>query len=257
MSNTTYNRNVPASDATMTDRLAPWPLTKSQWALYYWLLAHSNWNSFSREDHYYIYRNAFTYPQIMKDTGIKSAQTIVSGLDKLIKVGAIQKDSAYKQAYQLLTPSLYVPMDVTVLKYLLSFNKQIDPSVLITMFAILARWLQSQKKERDDRTDKKASISFTATELGRLMGIAKSNVERAELVLALMLLAGSELITLQKEFYNNRLKQRCVRYTITEVHPEGTDFIVAAFGEEEPPDENRIREIWAAIVSQQDDEEEG
>ena len=105
--------------------------------------------------------------------------------------------------------------------------------------------------------EKKAKISFTATELGRLMGIAKSNVERSELVLALMLLAGSELITLQKEFYNNRLKQRCVRYTVTEVHPEGTDFIVAAFSEEEPPDENRIREIWAAIVSQQDDEEEG
>ena len=51
-------RNVPAHD--LTSNKQTWQLTKSQWALYYWLLAHSKWNSFTKEDHYYIYRNSYT-----------------------------------------------------------------------------------------------------------------------------------------------------------------------------------------------------
>ena len=155
-------RNVPAQDATTTPRA--WSLTKSQWALYYWLLAHSKWNSFNNESHYYIYKNSFTNTKIMKETGIKSPQTMATAFKKLIEVGAIETSPYHDGAYIINTTHLYVPMSVGVLRYLLAFNAYLDPALLITTFAILARL---------SILDKNKPVDFTKALLGKLLGLAK------------------------------------------------------------------------------------
>lgn len=155
-------RKVPAQDTTTQPKA--WPLTKSQWALYYWLLAHSKWNSFANEQHYYIYRNSYTNVQIMKSTGIKSPQTIATAYKKLLEVGAIEESPFHEDAYLIHTTHLYVPMSVSVLRFLLAFNQYIDPSLAITTFAILARL---------SLVGKGKPIDFTKTTLSKLLGLAK------------------------------------------------------------------------------------
>lgn len=230
-------RNVPAQDATTNPKA--WPLTKNQWALYYWLLAHSKWNSFEHQDHYYIYRNSYTNTQIMKQTGIKSPQTIASAYKKLLEVGAIETSPFHDNAYLIKTTHLYVPMSVSVLRFLLAFNKYVDPSILITTFAILARMMKLNNGK---------PVSFTKTMLGKLLGLAKQNIDNAGLVVVLALLEHSELITLSKKHYSNDLKVTCVQYTLEKVDTDGAQ-ISDYLGEDSEFGETNISVLWNQILT--------
>ena len=111
-----------------------------------------------------IYRNSYTNVQIMKSTGIKSPQTIATAYKKLLEVGAIEESPFHEDAYLIHTTHLYVPMSVSVLRFLLAFNQYIDPSLAITTFAILARM---------SLVGKSKPIDFTKTTLSKLLGLAK------------------------------------------------------------------------------------
>lgn len=231
-------RNVPAQDATSVEK--PWVLSKSQWALYYWLLAHSKWNSFENERHYYIYRNSYTNKQIMDATGIKSPQTIASGYKKLIEVGAIENSIRSEGAYQINTTPLFVPMGIPVLRFLLSFNKYIDPSLLITTFAILARM---------SRLERGKPIDFTKTTLGKLLGLAKQHVDEAGLLIILSLLEHAQLINIVKVPYTNRLGMECIRYSLLSVDTDGK-FVVSYLNNDEEFDSADIKKVWNKILAQ-------
>ena len=230
-------RNVPAQDTTTTPK--PWPLTKSQWALYYWLLAHSKWNSFERENHYYIYRDSFKNVQIMSSTGIKSKQTIVTAFKKLEEVGAIETSPFHENAYIIHTTHLYVPMNVKVLRYLLAFNAYLDPSMLITTFAILARLSIFEKGK---------PIDFTKTTLSKLLGLAKQHIDDSGIILMLAVLEHSGLITLNKVSYTNQLGVQCVRYTLVKIDTDGHD-IEAYFNVDEEVQDTDIQTLWQKILS--------
>lgn len=230
-------RNVPAQDAITTPKA--WPLSKSQWALYYWLLAHSKWNSFNNESHYYIYRNTFKNTQIMKSTGIKSPQTISSAFKKLLEVGAIENSPFHEGAYIINTTHLYVPMNVAVLRYLLAFNAYIDPSLLITTFAILARLYIFEKGK---------PIDFTKTTIAKLLGLAKQNIDDCGLVIILALLEHSGLVSLNKVSYTNQLGVECVRYTLVKIDTDGRKIEALLNNDEEISDED-VRDLWNKIIS--------
>ena len=232
-------RNVPAQDATTTPKA--WSLSKAQWALYYWLLAHSKWNSFNNESHYYIYRNSYKNVQIMKSTGIKSQQTIAAAFKKLEEVGAIETSPFHDGAYLIHTTHLYVPMNVTVLRYLLAFNAYLDPSLLITTFAILARLSIFERGK---------PIDFTKTTLSKLLGLAKQNVDESGIILVLAVLEHSGLVTLNKVAYTNQLGVKCVRYTLVKIDTDGRD-IEAYLNDDDEVSDNEIQAMWQKVLSVQ------
>lgn len=233
-------RNVPAQDATTTTK--SWELSKAQWALYYWLLAHSKWNSFEQERHYYIYRNTYTNVQIMKDTGIKSPQTVAAAYKKLLAVKAIEVSPFHEGAYIIHTTPLYVPMSVSILRYLLAFNKYIDPAISITLFAILARMY---------RLDQKKPIDFTKAVLGKLLGLAKQNVNSADIIMILSLLEHSGLIALNKAVYTNALGVECIRYTLTKIDTEGKQLEAYINPDDEEFNETQIQQLYEALLKVQ------
>ena len=230
-------RNVPAQDATTTPK--PWPLSKSQWALYYWLLGHSKWNSFNQESHYYIYRNSFTNVQIMKSTGIKSQQTITAAFKKLQEVGAIETSPFHDGAYLINTTHLYVPMSTAILRYLLAFNNFIDPALVITTFAILVRLSIFEKGK---------PIDFTKTTLSKLLGLAKQNCDGAGVILVLSLLEHSGLITLNRAEYSNSLGVQCVRYTLVRTDTEGKH-IEAMLNEDREISDSDVVALWKRVAT--------
>lgn len=95
-------------------------LMDNDWAVFYYLLAYCKWNSFAREDHYYIYKNAFTKTDIAKTLGI-TRPTIDSCLMRLNKEGIISDN---KDAFIIYVPNVYLKIGQDVLRYLISlYNK--------------------------------------------------------------------------------------------------------------------------------------
>ena len=227
-------RKVPAADATTSTK--PWKLTPAQWTLYYWLLSHSKWNSFENEPHYFIYKADCVKSKIMKQTGIKSQTTVRTAFSKLEEVGAIADSPFAATAYKIFTPNLYIPMDVSILRCLLGFHKYIDPALLITTFAILARLSRFSKDE---------TISFTKAELGALLGKARQNVDEGGILLVLSLLQGLSLIKLNTKEYTNNLGVRCIRYYLVAAFPEIDLSAYLSDGDE--IDNDRLEKMWAMI----------
>lgn len=203
-------RNVPAQDMTTSPKM--WPLTKSQWAVYYWLLAHSKWNSFAKQSHYFIYKNSYTTAQLMEKTGIKSRTTLLAAYEKLKEVGAIREAPFAVNAWQIYTTPMYTPMSTLVMRYLLAFNRYLDPSLTITTLSILARL---------ERLNRGSPTDFTKSMLAGLLGKAKQNVDSAGIVLTLALLEHSGLVELTRVKYINDLGVECIRYTVTNIDLEG------------------------------------
>ena len=230
-------RNVPAQDTTTSPQA--WPLSKSQWALYYWLLAHSKWNSFNNEHHYYIYRNSFKNTQIMKSTGIKSPQTITAAFKKLQEVGAIETSPFHDGAYLIHTTHLYVPMNMAVLRFLLAFNSYIDPALLITTFAILARLSIFEKGK---------PIDFTKTTLAKLLGLAKQNVDDCGILMVLAVLEHGGLIKINKVAYTNQLGVDCVRFTLVKVDTDG-HLAESLLNDEDEMSNKDVQALWEKIVT--------
>lgn len=228
-------RNVTARDYKM--KPAPWNLTSAQWSVYYWLLAHSYWNSFEKESHYYIYKNSYKQVRIMEDTGIKSRATMSTAFKRLEEVGAIAPSPQHEDAYEIYTTSIFVPMDISILKCLLGFYKWLDPSLLITTFAILSRLARFIDEQE---------ISLTKAELGALLGLARQNVDGQGIVLILSVLEHLGLITLKRSNYTNKLGQECIKYTLLAARPNAD--LSCYLTNDDAPDAARIQELWNMVA---------
>ena len=175
----------------------------------------------------------------MKETGIKSPQTMTAAFKKLIEIGAIETSPFHEGAYIINTTHLYVPMSVGVLRYLLAFNAYLDPALLITTFAILARLSILEKNK---------PVDFTKALLGRLLGLAKQHIDDSGLLLALAVLEHSELIKLNKVSYTNQLGRECIRYTLVKVDTEGR-LVEGLLNDEEEISESEVLNIWQKILN--------
>lgn len=236
-------RNVPAAD--FTQEIKPWKLTSSQWLIYYWLLSHSNWNSFSNENHYYIYKNKIVQVRIMKDCGIKAKDTVRNGIKKLKEVGALA-DSTYADAYEIFFPLIYTPLDVRIIKAFIAFHKFLDSAQMIIMYSILRRMYTFGHNK---------SFSFTAAGLCKLLGKAQSNISKPEFLIMLSLFEHMELAKIEKEIYSNNMGTECVKYTlvsITDTMPEKT---IIEFDNDDELSSIWAEEAWKSFVSKKDAQE--
>ena len=233
-------RNVPAAD--FTQEVKPWKLTSSQWLVYYWLLSHSNWNSFLSENHYYIYKDKIVQVKIMRDCGIKAKDTVRNAIKKLKEVGALA-DSAYADAYEIYFPLIYTPLDVKIIKAFIAFNNFLDSAQMIIMYSILRRmYTFGHGKE----------FSFTAAGLCKLLGKAQKNISKPEFLLMLSLFEHMELVEVKKEVYNNKMGTECVKYTlfsITDTMPEKT---AVEFDNDDELSDTWAEQAWKALISKED-----
>lgn len=229
-------RNVPAADFTMKEK--PWKLTSSQWLVYYWLLSNSNWNSAIRENHYYVYKNKISNIKIMKECGIKTQNTIRSAFKKLLEVGALS-ESTYSEAYEINYPTIYVPLDMRIIKFFISFNKNIDSAHMIMLYSILRRIFIF---------DKGQPVDFTISLLAAVLGKAKQSADRVEIILMLSLFEFSGLVKMVKVPYTNNLGVQCVRYTLTQITDSG-EGLDAFFNEDDDIDilEKKAAEFLAKL----------
>lgn len=229
-------RNVPATDFTQKQK--PWKLTSSQWVVYYWLLAHSNWNSFQKEEHYYIYKNKIVNARIMRDCGIKTQNTIRAALAKLEEVGAIGK-SSYADAYELYFPIIYVPLDIRIIRVFLAFNKHIDSGQMILLYSILRRIFIF---------DRGVPVDFTASGLCALLGKAKQTVGPTGIILMLALFEHFKLIELVRVPYTNTMGTKCIRYTLTSIKDTIDDSVLAELNFDEEISASWAESVWKRIM---------
>lgn len=229
----TPTRNVPAMDTTTA--IQPYEMTRSEAAVYYWLLAHSKRNPSNLEEYYYIYRNSFTVKKIQDSTFIKSPTSINNALRGLVNKHIIDYDEQHK-AYKIYPPMIYVPMSTKVLMVLLAFNKYINSNTLITLLAMCARMTRETPQD------------VTKTQLGALLGMARQNVNQMDVVVSMYLLRGLGLVDFEVYKYTNRLGVTCGRYHITGAHPqiEGIEDII---GDEEEVNTTSLSELWSTIMS--------
>lgn len=211
-----YIRDIPALDAKTESKI--WKLTSAQWSVYYWLLANSNRKPDGSEKHYYIYRNAFTFSEIQRDTGVRSANTVKAALAKLIEQERIREtvDSFGKTVYLIFPVKPYVPCSARVIRTLLRFNKYVNVEVSITILAIVARMLT---------LDNLKHVALTKTEIGALIGMAKQNIDEAGVAVALGLLKELQLIDYQVSIYQNKFKTNCRQYLFTKVNLNGDHLV--------------------------------
>lgn len=95
-------------------------LSDNDWAVFYYLVAYCKWNSFTQEDHYYIYKNSFTKASIAKTLGI-TAPTVKSCLGNLLREEIIFDQG---ETYTIRIPSIYMTMGQDVMRYLVGlYNK--------------------------------------------------------------------------------------------------------------------------------------
>ena len=229
-------RNVPAADHTMNTK--PWDLTSSQCLVYYWLLSKSNWNSFTKENHYYIYKNKIVNAQIMRECGIKTQNTIRSAFKKLLEVGAIG-ESSYADAYEIYYPEIYVPLDMRIVKFFISFNKYLDAARMITLYSIFRRIYTF---------DKGKPFDFTIGLIARVLGKAAQGIDRPSILLMLSIFEFAGLVKIVKVPYNNNLGKPCIRYTLIEISDSG-EGLDAYFNEEDDIDtlEKKAAEILGKL----------
>ena len=229
-------RNVPAVDHTM--KIKPWNLTSSQWLVYYWLLSNSNWNSFTKENHYYIYKNKIVNAQIMRECGIKTQNTVRSAFKKLLEVGAIN-DSNYAEAYEINYPEIYIPLDMRIIKFFISFNKYIDAARMITLYSIFRRLYVFDKGQPFD---------FTIGLIAKVLGKTAQGIDRPSILLMLSIFEFAGLVKIVKVPYNNNMGMQCIRYTLTDISDSG-EGLKAFFNEEDDIDtlEKKAAEILTKL----------
>ena len=229
-------RNVPAVDHTM--KIKPWNLTSSQWLVYYWLLSNSNWNSFTKENHYYIYKNKIVNAQIMRECGIKTQYTVRSAFKKLLEVGAIN-DSNYAEAYEINYPEIYIPLDMRIIKFFISFNKYIDAARMITLYSIFRRLYVFDKGQPFD---------FTIGLIAKVLGKTAQGIDRPSILLMLSIFEFAGLVKIVKVPYNNNMGMQCIRYTLTDISDSG-EGLEAFFNEEDDIDtlEKKAAEILTKL----------
>lgn len=225
-------RDVPAMD--MSTSIKPYDMTRSEAAVYYWLLAHSRRNPSNFENHYYVYRNSFTITQIQKTSYIKSPTTIRSALNNLVEKSIIDYDENLK-VYKIYPPMIFVPMSTRALMTLVAFNKYISSNTLITLLAMCARMTREGPQD------------VTKTQLGMLMGMAKQNVNQMDIVVSMYLLRGLGLVDFEVQKYTNRLGVACGRYHITGAHPQLEGF-EDFWDDDETVNDMNLTDLWDVIM---------
>ena len=103
-------------------------LTNNQWAIYYYLLSISDYNSYKKEDHRYVYKKNINVSQISRDFGFSRA-TYYNTLKALRNKDLIQYDD--KSDYIILPlPKIYTKISKKLIGQLLYYREQFTIDLL-------------------------------------------------------------------------------------------------------------------------------
>lgn len=134
-----YKRKVPAARDKEKGFVK---FTSKQLSVYYWFISKCLWNSENKEDHYFIYRDEFSYAGIARDLGIGSVNTVKS---------AIQKLEQYN--YLCVMPNMiciphkeyYTYLGIDLIRFLLAWSSELGAEILM-FYSILKRFYELNKK---------------------------------------------------------------------------------------------------------------
>lgn len=121
-------------------------LTVKQYLVYSYLMSISKWNGQGKEQHYYVYKNSF----LIKDacTQLKISQpTWRSAIKKLIETFYIQE---YDKYFIIEIPNTYAPLDIRLIRFLLSFGAAIkNGGNIISVYSIIYNYWKTLHLENE------------------------------------------------------------------------------------------------------------
>lgn len=109
-------------------------LTEKQFLVYSYLVSISKWNAIDKEKHYYVYKNNFVIKDACKELGI-SQPTWRSAISKLLEHNYIwDRDNFYIIRF----PTVYAPLDINLIKYLLKCGSLIKKGGnIVSIYSVL------------------------------------------------------------------------------------------------------------------------
>ena len=227
------DRYLPATthqQETTTHR--DWKLTKSQYIVYYWLVAHSCWSK--NETHYYIYDNTWTQKQIAEECGI-STKTVQRSIGALEEHQILKRGDLITKAYQI-----YWPYDITValnkelLLFFLKLGQLVDLPMFIKLFTLLVYGYKYKVNNR----------RFALVDIQRALNIDTGIPERIKLLQMLALWEHIGLLKLQQESVCGNNKKEFIIYTIESISTNLDG--VSKYIEDGSCD---IKRLWVEVVS--------
>lgn len=188
-----YSRKLPAARSKEPGFVK---LTPKQWSVYYWLVIKAYWNSTKKEQHYYVYKDSFSFADMKKDLDIKDNRTIKAAMEKL---ELYNKINIIDNIIYIPHPDLYTYLSIGLTNYLLNICTAANiSSELIVVYSILKRL-----KELDDKKGEKTT--FTLKLLVKLLGHNETDRKAYELVKVFVsLLSGEGLIKISQSTKRNR-----------------------------------------------------
>lgn len=130
-----YKRQLPAANKhDITFR----KLTIKQWAVYYWFISKSYWNSLTEEKHYFLYKSDVVNSKIAKELNIGSVNTVKTAIEKLIECNYLYYDDK-REVYLIPHQKVFTYIDIKLLKFLLAYSKYLDAEILL-YYSVLKRY---------------------------------------------------------------------------------------------------------------------
>lgn len=182
-----------------------WKLTKSQYIVYYWLIAHSCWSN--GEKHYYIYDNAWTYKQVAADCGI-STKTVQRAIPVFEERGILSRANNGTKAYRVYWPQQKAAkLNKDLILYFISLWQVVDLPLFIKLYTILLYGY----------IHKVNNCEFTIADLERALNLNTGSQERIQILSMLGLWEVMDLISLDKRQVQMNNKRPYLVYTIKRV----------------------------------------
>lgn len=210
-------------------------LTAKQYLVYSFLMSISKWDAQARENHYYVYKNSFLVKDACKIINI-SQPTWRSAIQKLIENFYIIDCGSY---YKIRIPNSYAPLEISLIRYLLSFGSQIrGGGIIVSLYSVLYKyWYYCRMNDED--------CEVNINQLRKLFSDQRHEKEIEPLKLMLALFETSGLIDIKRQIRKFKGKEY-IAYQIKNVSLKLPSNIVL---EDQGPEdvEQIIKALWTSI----------
>lgn len=182
-------------------------LTKSQWLIYYYLIANSYGSA--HESHFYIYKKDIKTSEMKEMLGIKSTNTIYKAFETLMEKGILYYDEL-KKAYLIYVDEPYATFDIEIIKTFMHFKDYFDPSLMLRMYSLFSYlvWRENQRGKK---------VTFTINQVTKALNttLKTLSVEGMYIILGLWNILG--LIELSKREITNNYGTKYTEFTILKI----------------------------------------
>lgn len=211
-----------------------WHLTKSQYAVYYWLMAHCCWTS--PQKHYYIYDNKWTYKKVAEECGI-SVKTVQRAVAEMEKRKIIERDPDQRKAYLIYWPEdKCAAINQEMIKYFIGMHDFTDLPLSMKLYTLLVYGYNRNVNDRQ----------FTIADLERALRLRTGREERIHILSLLGLWHMMDLVTLEKEVKREDERRPYLIYTIKRIETDLSrlpNYLSNSISD--------VKGVWEKIVAEQ------